>query len=147
MAKMKVGVLLILFFSMYIPVFSQLTISWDLLAEVNFDEKYVEKTDAYYLFPTFGAVPQEFKGKRVKLSGYMFPLDPLGDFYVLSKYPFSSCFFCGMAGPESIVEIQFKGENRKRYKMDEQVTVTGILELNPDDIEHCNYILIQAEEY
>jgi hypothetical protein len=143
---MKISVLLVAFSLSAASVYSQRTLLWDHLADVTFEERYVEKTDAYYLFPTFGASPLEFEGISVTVKGYIFPLDVEGDFYVLSKYPFSACFFCGMAGPETIIEIQFKGKDRKRYKMDEEVTVTGILVLNPDDIEHCNYILTQAEE-
>ncbi|WP_341220585.1 homoserine dehydrogenase [Polaribacter atrinae] len=51
----------------------------------------------------------------------------------------SSCFFCGVGGPETAVELHFK--NKPNFKTDQIVAVTGILKLNRDDVEHFNYIL------
>lgn len=125
----------------------QVKITWDDLTDVNFTEKYVKSVDATYLFPEFGPGVKKYDGKEIIISGYMLVLDPKGDFYVLSKGPFASCFFCGMAGPETIIEVQFKDKKHKRYKMDDRVTLKGTLKLNKDDIEHCNYILTNAVEY
>ena len=55
----------------------------------------------------------------------------------------SNCYFCGGAGPESIIEIQLKDKN-KRYRTDEIATVTGIFQVNATDVEHCNFILKDA---
>jgi hypothetical protein len=63
---------------------------------------------------------------------------------VLSAFPYSSCFFCGQAGPESVIEIQFA----KQYtglRMDKIITVRGTLRLNADDILQLNYILEDVE--
>jgi len=55
----------------------------------------------------------------------------------------SACFFCGQGGPETAVELQFSG--KQNFKTDIIVTITGILTLNKDDIEHFNYILKECE--
>ena len=68
------------------------------------------------------------------------------NFYVLSRYPFANCFFCGGAGPESVVDLRFKDENRM-YETDERLTFRGKLALNADDVYQMNYILEGAEEY
>jgi hypothetical protein len=63
---------------------------------------------------------------------------------VLSANPYSSCFFCGQAGPESVMEIQLL----KQYdglRMDQVITFEGRLRLNADDIYQLNYILEEAE--
>lgn len=125
---------------------AQKQITWDDLTDVEFVEKFVEAVDAYYLFPNFGPSLKSLAGKKVSISGFMLVLDTSGDFYVLSKGPFASCFFCGMAGPETIIEVQFKDKNHRRFKMDDKVTLVGTFKLNKDDIEHCNYILEMAEE-
>lgn len=125
---------------------AQKQITWDDLTDVEFVEKFVEAVDAYYLFPNFGPSLKSLTGKKVSISGFMLVLDTSGDFYVLSKGPFASCFFCGMAGPETIIEVQFKDKNHRRFKMDDKVTLVGTFKLNKDDIEHCNYILEMAEE-
>lgn len=125
---------------------AQKRVTWDDLTDIEFDEKYVEAVDAYYLFPNFGNSLKALNGKEISISGFMLVLDTSGDFYVLSKGPFASCFFCGMAGPETIIEVQFKDKNHRRFKMDDKVTIKGKFKLNKDDIEHCNFILEQAEE-
>ena len=80
-------------------------------------------------------------GKLVEIKGYIIPIDVESGFYVLSANPFASCFFCGNAGPESVMELQFDGKLKKTYTTDEIATFQGRLKLNWDDLEHCNYIL------
>jgi hypothetical protein len=139
---------LIVFFALFAwnTVDAQKKITWEDLEDVEFVEKFVEAVDAYYLFPKFGPSLKALAGKKVSISGFMLVLDTSGDFYVLSKGPFASCFFCGMAGPETIIEVQFKNKSHRKFKMDDKVTLTGTFRLNKDDIEHCNYILEMAEE-
>lgn len=55
-------------------------------------------------------------------------------------------FFCGGAGPETIVELELKSD-KDYFLMDEVVTMKGILKLNADDIYKCNYILEKAEVF
>ena len=130
-----------------INLHAQKKITWDDLTDVKFEEKYVKSVDAYYLFPEFGNTLKALNGKEISIAGFMLVLDASGDFYVLSKGPFASCFFCGMAGPETIIEVQFKkGVKHRRFKMDDKVVIKGTFRLNKDDIEHCNYILENAEE-
>jgi hypothetical protein len=62
---------------------------------------------------------------------------------ILSKVPYSACFFCGGAGPESVVEVYFT-DKHPRFKADQVIKVTGILRLNDTDITHMNFILTGA---
>ncbi|CAN0468149.1 unnamed protein product [Phaeothamnion confervicola] len=55
----------------------------------------------------------------------------------------SQCFFCGVGGPETIVEVSFKGTPPK-FNSDDLVTVKGKLKLNADDIEHMNFIITES---
>ena len=83
-------------------------------------------------------------GKEVQIRGFIIPVDIVQDYYVLSANPYSSCFFCGQAGPESVMEI----EMIKKYeglRMDQVITFRGRLKLNVDDIYQLNYILQNAE--
>ncbi|MEM1135630.1 MAG: hypothetical protein AAGI07_07300 [Bacteroidota bacterium] len=76
---------------------------WKAFAKVQFEEKLIEKIQQYLFVPQFDAQIKQLEGQRVKLKGFVMPFD-YGDepFVVLSKYPYSSCFFCGGAGPESV---------------------------------------------
>lgn len=58
---------------------------------------------------------------------------------MLSALPFSSCFFCGGAGPETVAEIQM--EKIPALAPDQIVKVKGRLRLNDSDINHMNFIL------
>ena len=48
-----------------------------------------------------------------------------------------------MGGPETAVELQFTSE--PTFMTDDLITVTGILKLNSEDVEHFNYILTKCE--
>jgi len=138
-------IIIILFF-ISIPAMSQTKITWKTLSDVSFTDKYIEEEDAYVLYPHFGSKVKSLQGKEVFLKGYLLIMDPDEGIYILSRAPFSSCFFCGNSGPESIVELKLK-PNHPNYKMDQIVTIKGKLRLNKEDIYHCNYIFEGAESY
>lgn len=121
-------------------------LTWKQLTDVEFKDVYVEELDAYYWKPTFGENVKALAGREVYITGYIIPVDYDENFYVLSRYPFANCFFCGGAGPESVVDLRFKDENRM-YETDERLTFRGKLALNADDVYQMNYILEGAEEY
>jgi len=125
---------------------SPVLINWDTLADVSFVTEYVEKYDADFFVPSFGPQVKALEGKEVVLKGYMLPVAPDEDVFILSKNTYASCFFCGVGGPETIVEIQFK-PGHPQFVMDQVVKIKGILSLNKDDVEHCNYILKEAEVF
>ena len=60
----------------------------------------------------------------------------------LSKNPYASCYICGNAGAETIVELWIQPKSIRRYKTDERLTFKGKLRLNDSDVGHFNYILI-----
>lgn len=133
-------------FLLYMLVDAPVHITWDTLANVSFTTEYVEKYDANFFVPAFGPQVKALEGKEVVLRGYMLPVSPEDDLFILSKNTYASCFFCGVGGPETIVEIQFQ-PGHPQFKMDQVVKVKGILSLNKDDVEHCNYILTEAEVF
>ncbi len=122
---------------------SEREITWDDLGDVTFEERYVEELEVNFLYPSFGEKVKAIEGQEIALKGYLLALDPDEDYYILSKNPFASCFFCGAAGPETIVELNIvKGKNK--LVNDEIITISGTLRLNKDDVYHCNYILDEA---
>jgi len=121
-------------------------LTWRTLEDVEFQDVYVEELDAYYWKPTFGGGVTGLEGKDVYITGYMIPVDLDEDFYVLSRYPFANCFFCGGAGPESVVDLRFPGKSKRVYQTDERLTFKGTFRLNADDVYQMNYILDGAVE-
>ena len=143
MFRLRLVPYFILFFT---PGWAQTKVTWETLADVQFTDKYMKEEEAYYLYPHFGASVKALEGKEVFLEGHMLPIDPKEGIYILSMNPFASCFFCGQAGPESIVELKLK-PGHPRFKMDQVIMIKGKLRLNQDDIYQCNYILEEAEVY
>ena len=87
--------LLILVFILIAPVAkSQTKITWETLEDVRFTDKWSEEVQANYYYPHFGQSVKALEGKEVYLTGYMLVLDPKQGVYILSCYPYSSCFFC-----------------------------------------------------
>ena len=126
--------------------FGQIEITWKTLEDVEFTDTYLEELDAYYYYPYFGPNISALEGQEVILRGFVLAIDPVERYYILSKGPYASCFFCGGAGPETIVELELKSD-KDYFLMDEMVTMKGILKLNADDIYKCNYILEKAEVF
>lgn len=119
-------------------------IDWKLLANVEWSEKYSKEHDETYWYPKFGKEVLDMNGKAIQIKGYVIPVDVETGYFVLSANPFASCFFCGQAGPETILELQMK-PGGKRFNTDDVVTFKGVLKLNYADLMHCNYILEHAE--
>ena len=123
--------------------FAQKTITWEDLAEVEFETKFFPAYEGYFLYPYFSPSVIALEGSRVTITGYYLDIDPQGKLFILSKGPMSACFFCGIGGPETAIELQF--ESKPKFKLDDILTVTGILKLNRDDVMHFNYILTDIE--
>lgn len=118
---------------------SQEQLTWDDFADVSFEPVYNEKYDVHFLMPKFGEKIKSYQGKEVSIKGYFLDISGSGEVFLVSQNPMASCFFCGAAGPETIVEVVFK--EKPPFKTDQIVVITGILELNGNNVDHCNYIL------
>lgn len=137
-------VLLTLFF--FAPaLLAHIEVSWKTLGDVKFEKKWDEQEGMYVLYPEFGQSVKNLEGKEIRISGYVIPIDYNENNYVLSAFPYSACFFCGGAGPESVMALKFKNKGEK-FKTDTRIEVTGTLELNSSDIYEMNYILRNAEK-
>jgi len=124
---------------------AQKEVSWTTLMDISFKDIYLEGEDMYVYFPVFGQKQRELENQTVTVSGYIIPIDVELNQYVLSAFPFSACFFCGAAGPESVMAVYFQSDD-KTYKTDERLTLTGTLRLNETDVDELVYILEDARE-
>jgi len=119
-------------------------IDWKFLSHVEFKDKYFAEYEAWYLVPVFDKKVKALDGQQIMIKGYLIPMDVEGGKYALSAYPFSACFFCGGAGPETVISLQFD-EKPKRFETDEYLTFTGKLKLNSSDFDEFSYILESAK--
>lgn len=123
--------------------FSQQKATWRDLSKVNYTDKYFPDYDEYFKYPEFSPSVKALEGNRITIKGYFLNIDAENNIYMLSKGPMSACFFCGQGGPETAVELHFV--NKPNFKTDAIISVTGILKLNKDDVEHFNYILKESQ--
>ncbi len=120
------------------------TDSWALFAKTKFDPKYYEKIQEYLFYPTFSPDLKALEGKEFTIEGYYVPFAPEdGKYIIISKFPMSQCFFCGGAGPESIAEVNF-AKPQSKFQVDDLLMVKGKLKLNTDDMDHVNFIILDA---
>ena len=120
-------------------------VSWKTLQNIKFAKKYYKEIDGEMQAPLFTEELKKLDGKPVLVEGYVVPVDDKGKYVALSAYPYAACFFCGKAGPASVMTVKFKKKN-KSYRTDDYVQFKGVLRLNYDDINEFYYILNESEE-
>ncbi len=122
-------------------------LNWVQLSDMTMEYRYNEEFGFDIPYPVFGDEIQSLDGKEVSLEGFVLLIETEDEeIVILSKYPYSQCFFCGGAGPESVVDVLLKDEEKEHnLRMDQRVTFKGTLKLNIDDLDHLNYIFENAE--
>ena len=119
---------------------------WRILSKVKSKSTFDPQSNSVFYKPIFHKSVEALEGKTIILRGYVIPADMAKGRLTLSAYPFSSCFFCGQAGPESVIELEAKIPII--YRMDRPVTIQGTLKLNRgDDPFRLIYILENAQHY
>lgn len=115
---------------------------WPKLYDVKFENAKDELGE--YQKPVFSAAAKALNGKVVTLPGYMIPFEAgsKGAKFMFSSMPINACFFCGVGGPESVIEVTMK---QPLSFHDKPVEIKGILRLNDKDPDKMIYILEQAE--
>lgn len=111
-----------------------------------YDIEYKKEKDALgeYDQPIFSDAARSLDGKTVTLPGYMVPFESgvKEKHFMLSAMPLNACFFCGVGGPETVVEVFAKSEVTFTEK---PVEIRGTLRLNHKDPDKMIYILENAE--
>jgi hypothetical protein len=125
-------------------VCAQETDVWKILSEVNFETTTAGDSGFEMDSPKFSKKLWSYNGKKVQLKGYMIPVSETKGKtdYMISSLPFNSCYFCGGAGPETVVEVQTKEKLAFTNKL---VTMEGILFLNDFDPDHHMYMIKDAK--
>lgn len=140
-----IALLLLLFSCESAPVHSEeapaAPLKWQTLADLSFEKKYSADSLFVVYYPRFGDTVRSYAAKPVSLAGYVIELED--NRYYLSATPFSSCFFCGKNGPESVLYLALS-DSSLRLNTDEYLSFGGLLKLNDSDESQVPYILEQA---
>ena len=94
--------------------------------------------------PMFTKDVLALSSKVIVLPGYMVPFENgmKGNHFILSSLPLNACFFCGVGGPETVIEVFLK--STVTYT-DKPVEIKGKLVLNDQNPDKMIYILEEAE--
>lgn len=115
---------------------------WPKLYDISFEKG----TDDLGEFdkPVFSEGVRALANKVVALPGYMVPLENQvkASRIMLSSLPLNACFFCGVGGPETVVEVYLRKETTY---IERPIRVQGILRLNDKDPDKMIYVLDDAE--
>lgn len=116
------------------------TITWKQLANIKFALK---KHPSYgeINFPIVNSDLKKLANKKIVVKGFIVPID--NKTYAISKNVFASCFFCGKAGPETIMGIKFAKATPK-LKTDLYVTLEGTFRYNENDADDWIYHIENA---
>lgn len=118
---------------------------WKTLSKITFEKKYDELLGFKVDVPVFSEDIKELEATFVEISGYIVPVEGYKSHkeFVFSAYPYNMCFFCGGAGPETVMEVT--ATEAVKYST-ERITLRGKLLLNSNNINRLMYILVDAEQ-
>lgn len=116
---------------------------WHTLAQVRFETKK-DKAGYTIELPVFSQYLKTFQGKPISLKGYIIPVEELGGGgkFMLSAVPFNLCFFCGAAGPETVIEVETKKSVKFTTKT---IVMKGVLWLNDSNPNQHIFVLKEAK--
>ncbi|HBK33375.1 MAG TPA: hypothetical protein DDZ96_01860 [Porphyromonadaceae bacterium] len=134
-------------FAASVALQAQQAVHWKSLKDVTWSRKYVAKMSGYYQMPSFGKNIERMDNKEITIEGFYMPIDVDGSIFALSETPSNACFFCGVGGVESVMEIMVKKGHKKltRVRTDRYIQLKGIFKINRDDPFHLMYLLTDAE--
>jgi hypothetical protein len=116
---------------------------WNTLSRITFKKEYNELMGFKVDVPVFSQKIQKLDGEEVTIKGYIIPIEGYGSHkeFIFSAYPHNLCFFCGEAGPETVIEVY---ADEPIPFTAEPITIKGKLKLNVDDVNRLIYSLTDA---
>lgn len=118
--------------------------TWKLLKDVKIKTKYDPVKKYEVDVPIFGNKVKAMHGKTITIKGYLIPIEAYTKqgFFILSALPYNLCYFCGGAGPDTVMEVATK---QKIKYTDKPIILRGKLLLNANDVDHLMYRLQGAK--
>lgn len=116
---------------------------WKTLSKITYKKEYDEFLGFKIDVPVFSDEVNALGEKEVTVKGYIIPVEGYKSHteFILSAYPYNMCFFCGGAGPETVMEVE---SSKPVEYSTEQVILKGKLILNDTDINRLMYLLVDA---
>jgi len=142
--KIKSFFIFLFLISLSNTTFSQLKLTWKDVIDVYAKEVIFSEKNPTKAIKGQGKSLKDVEGKKITITGYFLDLDPDGKWFMVSKNPFASCFFCGGAGPETVIELLRFENKKKKYKTDDIVEVTGTLKMITENEVDISFVLLNV---
>lgn len=116
---------------------------WKTLARITYKKEYDDFLGFKIDKPVFSDAIKALDGKEVTVKGFIIPVEGYKGHkeFILSAFPYSMCFFCGGAGPETVMEVT--AIDPIDYTA-ESIVIKGKLHLNGDDVNKLMYFMTEA---
>jgi len=97
--------------------------------------------------PNVHPAAKSLNGKKIQLEGFIIPLEgkKTQSHFMFSAFPINMCYFCGRAGPESVIEVFMKDGEALPFT-DKKIWIQGDLSINESDPQSNLYTLQYAEK-
>lgn len=117
---------------------------WKSLSKISYKKEYDELMGFKIDKPVFSESVKAMQGKEIIIKGYIIPVEGYKSHkeFIFSAFPYSSCFFCGGAGPETVMEVE--ALEGVKYVAD-AIVLKGIIQLNDKDVNRLMYKLVNAK--
>ena len=138
---------LLLFFGLLllgnVALTAQTDSAWNTLGKVTFKKQYDDMLGFKVDVPVFSDAVRAMDGQEITIKGYIVPTEGYKSHteFIFSAFPYNMCYFCGGAGPETVIEVS----STEPIKFTaEPITIRGKLSLNDEDINRLMYSLTEV---
>lgn len=148
MKKLLFGLIGLFMLTLFSPIVAQSNAGntmWKTLSKITYKKEYDEMLGFKIDVPVFSEDVLALDGEEVTITGYIIPVEGYKSHkeFIFSAYPYNMCFFCGGAGPETVMEVV--AVEPVPYTA-EPVTIKGTLRLNATDINRLMYALEEVKK-
>lgn len=121
--------------------------AWGMLMLTETEKQFDPTLGMEIDIPNIHPAAQQLNGQQIQLEGFIIPLEgkKSQSHFMFSSFPINMCYFCGRAGPESVIEVFMKDGEAMPFT-DKKIWIQGTLRVNAQDPQSNIYTLQYAEK-
>lgn len=121
--------------------------AWGMLMMTETEKEFDPTLGMEIDIPNIHPAAKNLNGEQIQLEGFIIPLEgkKSQSHFMFSAFPINMCYFCGRAGPESVIEVFMKDGESLPFT-DKKIWIQGELRVNEHDPQSNIYTLNYAEK-
>lgn len=121
--------------------------AWGMLMMTETEKEFDPTLGMEIDIPNIHPAAKKLNGEQIQLEGFIIPLEgkKSQSHFMFSAFPINMCYFCGRAGPESVIEVFMKDGESLAFT-DKKIWIQGELRVNEHDPQSNIYTLNYAEK-